>query len=249
MLKWLLAILLVSPTARAERLVERLCFTSTQEAASAIPILNTVLVKGQDEIRPEGLCLNVLVDTKRGELFERWVNARLPHAQVEFSTKNAPHTHCDMELNRKTFREEVVTQYGANGQLVSIQAGKDVLQDEDTTSLRMTSGSPASVQLNQNEVVITCTKKSNARMNLKFAMKTIPQQLPNVYNPSEPLLVAPANATALSTEVEAGPGEEINLGQIVKDLSKETQQVELPPGFTKHKTVGEEKTTWLLKMK
>lgn len=249
MLPALLTALLVSSVAHADRLLERLCFTSADAAAQAIPILNTVLVKGQDEIQSEGLCLNVFVEAKRGEVFERWVALRLPHAQTQFSTRNAPREHCEMELEKKVYREEIITQIGAGGKVVNVLAGKDVLQSEETSQLRMTSGSPATLLVTPNEVEIICTKKASGRSQIKITLKTVPQTIPNLTDPSKPVTVPPPNATGLSTEVETGPGEEVNLGEIVKNLAKDEQQVELPPGFTKQRTIGEEKTSWVLKIK
>lgn len=248
-MKFLVPILLLSLNARADKLVERLCFNSAAQAGQAIPILNMVLIKGQDEIQPEGNCLNVLVEEKRGELFERWVQARLPDARTEFSTRNAPATHCEMDLEKKTFREEIVTQYGASGKVVGVVAGQDTLQDEETTFLKMTSGKPSLIQLNQEHVEVTCTRKASGRFQMKIALKTLPRELPNIYNPSDPIKVMPPNAQALSTEVETGPGEAVNLGEIIKDLTRNQQSVELPPGFTKTRTLGEEKTTWTLKIR
>ena len=243
---WIFLLLLFSSPLHAERLLERLCFTNTPEAEAAIPILNTVLIKGQDEILNDGPCLNVFVEDKRGELFERWVKSRLPHARSTFSTKNAPVSTCDMELKKTTYKEEVIFSYDANGKIIGARAGKDVLQGEEKSFLATTSGKPASLLVDQNQVDILCTKKNNDRYLINISVKTVPRTIPNVYNPSQPIQVPPEEATALSTELEVGLNQEINLGEVVKDLNKDSTKIDIPTGVGKIHQLGLVRNTWVL---
>lgn len=249
MSNFLVLVFFLSLPLHAERQLERLCFSSLSEAETAIPILNTVLIKGQDEINQEGLCLNIFVEEKRGELFERWVNNRLPHAKSTFSTRNAPLVTCDMELKKIIYKEEIIATYGTDGKMIGARAGKDVLDGEEKTILTTSSGKPASFLMDQNQVDIICNKKSNDRFQISISVKTVPNSIPNIYNPSQPILVPPKNADALSTEVEVGVNQEINLGKIVKDLTKESTQAELPVKIGRIKQLGLSKTTWFLKVR
>lgn len=241
-----ISLFLFSTPLHAERLLERLCFTNAPEAEAAIPILNTVLIKGQDEIQNDGPCLNVFVEDKRGELFERWVKARLPHARSTFSTRNAPLSTCNMELKRITHKEEIIYSYDAKGKVIGARVGKDIFEGEEKSFLSTSSGLPASLLVDQNQVDVVCTKKSDEKYLVKISVKTVPKTISNIYNPSQPIQVPPEEATALSTELEVSPNQEINLGQVVKDLSKDSTNVELPPGVGKIYQLGLAKNTWML---
>jgi len=249
MVATLLVSLLFISHAHAERLLERLCFNSSDEAASAMAVINTILIKPADEIVPEGACLNVFVEEKRGDLFERWVQTRLPHAQSTFSTRNAPFIGCDMEFIKRTKKDQVVSILDSRGRIIGARAGESIVMNEETSILKMASGKSAGINAGEYAIDITCTRKANDRFNVQFELKSVPQSLPNVYNPSQPLQLPRENAVGLKTEVETGVGQEINVGQIVKDLTKDDQSVELPPGFTKTQTVGAEHVDFILKMK
>jgi hypothetical protein len=245
---WGFLVLLSTLPAFAETALERLCFNSQNEARNAIPILNTVLIKGQDEIQPEGECLNVLVDSKRAEVFDRWVSSRLPHATRAFSTINAPVQHCDMTLVKRTSRNTVNTAIGANQQVISASQAEDNLNNEETSILKVISGKSARLAAGENDLELTCTKKQNDRFQLKFSTKPTPVTIPNIYDPSRPIPIPPPSAQTLVTEIEVGPGQEVDLGQIVRDLNKESSTISAEPAAQIKRTEGEETVTWILKV-
>ena len=145
-------------SSHAETALERLCFHSASEAQRALPIVATVLVKGVDTIQQEGDCLNVQVSPKRGDVFQRWVKMRLPHAQVTFSTLNAPKKECDMLAERITTKAGNGRTAMVNGQEVRLQGSSSSGSEVQQNILKVTSGTAASLSMDGNELTITCTE-------------------------------------------------------------------------------------------
>lgn len=241
----------------AAPMLERLCFNSTTEAQKAIPILNFVLVKGQDQVSPEGQCLNVSLDSTRGELFQRWVRTRLPNAQYSFSTLDAPAPECDMRVRKITTKNEQNTE----GQIVfrggvQVSAGEGITDSTEESILKVTSGNRAKLTVDQSQLEITCTVRPSGTYQLKFSLlflprtPFVPQNLPPgttvvINSPPPP----DQSGTSLSTEVEARPGESINLGSITKDLNSKRHDANVPNGASGEIKTGSETSQWFLIIK
>lgn len=244
----LLALFTTLAYAQADSAMERVCFSSQSEATRAIPILNTVLVKGQDQIQADGSCLNISYAPKRWDVLDRWLRTRYPQALRSFSTQSVAREKCDMRVYKKTERQKMTTQYGADGQIVMIGTGEQEVAAEETTMLTVLSGDTTTLEVGQQEISIACTKKSDVLYGLAFSLKTLPTQVANLTNPSTPLVIPPKEGQALSTTLDVAPGVEVSLGQIVRDLSHKEKDLEVPvKGEVKQET-GSDSTTWTLKV-
>ncbi len=247
-----LSLLLLATTAHAERALERVCFTDQAEATRAIPILNTVLVKGQDEIRPDGACLDVLVAPSRGELFLRWMRTRLPGARLAFTTLEAPRPPCEMVVTKTTRRERAtVAGAAAPGTVVIAQSAEDGGTQEQSF-LTVLSGGTAQLTTESGELSITCTAKGGGNYHLVFRLKPAAPASPPVLAPAGGAEVVrpspPQEASSLSTEVDTAAGLEVNVGQILRELGGRQGSMTFPGGIQGEKTEGQESVKWVLKV-
>lgn len=228
----LIWLVLFSLPAAADSALERLCFSSSEEAQRAIPVLNMVLVKGHDQIIPEGPCLNVNVANSRAELFQRWVRTRLPQAQYAFSTLDAPKRECDMVVTKTTNKSEHTKSVDVNGQAFQVSAGEGTQQESERHILKVLSGGTATLRVDTSEVKITCTWRNSGTYLLQFSQAYV----------SPP----PTSSTSLTSEREVSPGQRIDLGQIVNDLNKEQKNLGIPSGVQVEKTEGAQTIRWSL---
>jgi hypothetical protein len=248
----LLSMILSLFKAHATPSLERLCFNSPNEAQRAIPILNVVLIKEQDAIDPEGRCLNVTVDTARLEIFQRWVKTRLPEAYYHFSTSSAPVDMCDIVVIKQTQK----TQQNQNANVNTKSFGAVITEGEsngtEESFIKVSSGKSAELRVDREDLTLTCVKQSYSRYLITVALKFIPLTPPPVPPGSVIVVQSPPpdqSGTSISTEVEVSAGQEVNIGQIVRDLKSKQSQVNLPESAEISQKAGIDQTQWYLKIK
>jgi hypothetical protein len=240
----LIWLLLLSP-AQAQMAIERLCFVSDAEALRARPLVEVVLVKGQDRVEVDGRCLNVTCDVKRAEILNRWVKTRLPQAESTFSSLDIPELECDMLALKKTRKQKEQSNVQVDGRSFQVSAGDAQTEQIEEHILKVTSGGTATLVMGPSELKITCTASPSDTYRLKFSQRYITP--PPVFVGG--VLVQPPqqeNATSVSTELEARKNTPINIGQISKDLSNKSKSAGLPSGFDYEATTGNETVEWSL---
>lgn len=250
-----LSVFLTLP-AHAERSLERLCFPSALEAQRGQAIIQQILAKGLDEATLEANCLNVMIEANRVELLDRWVATRLPLARKTFSAANAPRQECDMLVTKISQKSEQNKQLGVrqNGFIVSVDNGENENREENF--LKVLSGGTAKLKVDESELEITCIAKGSSYL-LKFAQLFVPRPLvpPNTNLPPGSVIVVNAppppdtSGSSLQTEVEVQKGQEINLGQITRDLRNKQKDLDISPSANMNSTTGKETTRWMLKIR
>lgn len=250
-----LSVFLTLP-ALAERSLERFCFPSTIEAQKGHAIIQQILAKGVDEATLEASCVNVLIDQNRVELLDRWVATRLPQARKTFSASSAPRPECDMLVTKISKKDETNKQAGVrnNGFIVSVDSGENENREENF--IKVLSGGTAKLKVDESELEITCVVKGSS-YHLKFAMLYVPRPLipPNTQLPPGSVIVVNAppppdkSGSSLQTEVEVQKGQEINLGQITRDLRNNQKELDISPSAQMNSKAGTETTRWLLRVR
>lgn len=238
----LLWLLLLSPV-QAQQALERYCFASDAEALRARPLVEVVLVKGQDRVDVDGRCLNVSCDVKRSEILRRWVKTRLPTAEANFSSLDVPELECDMLATKRTRKNKELTDVQVNGRSFQVNAGQEGAEQTEEHILKVTSGGTATLRMTTSELKITCTNSGSGIYRLKFEQSPIavpPVIVNGVVVPSAP----PEQVTTLSTELEARKGTPVNIGQISKDLSNKDKNIGIPSGLDYETTTGSETVSW-----
>lgn len=250
-----LSVFLAIP-ARAERSLERLCFPSVGEAQKGQVIIQQILAKGLDEATLEAQCVNVMISQNRVELLDRWVATRLPLARKTFSASSAPRPECDMLVTKISKKDEQNKQVGVrkNGFIVSVGSGENENREENF--IKVLSGGTAKLKVDESELEITCVVKGS-NYHLKFAMLFVPRPLipPSTQLPPGSVIVVNAppppdtSGSSLQTEVEVQKGQEINLGQITRDLRNKQKELDISPSANLNTTSGSETTRWLLRVR
>ncbi|MFP5490198.1 MAG: hypothetical protein ACLGG0_01760 [Bacteriovoracia bacterium] len=250
-----LSVFLALP-ARAEPSLERLCFPSAIEAQKGQAIIQQILAKGVDIATLEANCVNVMIDENRVELLDRWVATRLPLAKKTFSASSAPRPECDLLVTKVSKKDEKNKQAGVrqNGFIVSVDSGDNENREENF--IKVLSGGTAKLKVDESELEITCVVKGS-NYHLKFAMLYVPRPLipPTTQLPPGSVIVVNAppppdkSGSSLQTEVEAQKGQEINLGQITRDLRNKTKELDISPSVQMDSKTGTETTRWLLRVR
>jgi hypothetical protein len=233
--------------AQSQTALERLCFASAVEAQKAVPIVSTVLVKGVDSVELEADCLNIHVAPARGEVFQRWIKARLPHAQLAFSTLSAPKKECDMLAERVTTKVSNGQNALVNSQGINLQDGQSKGSEVQQHVLKVTSGSPGSISMDGTEFTVICTELSEGSYRLKFSHKYTPRTTPTIVNGQ--LVQIPesgAHPPSASSEIEVSRGQRVDIGSIKKDLRDKDKSVGIPTGLDYQQTDGAITTQWFL---
>lgn len=240
-----LALMFLALNAQADTTLERLCFANAQQARQAIPILDTVLVKGQDEISLDGACLNIRVEEKRAEVFQRWVSLRLPHATNEFSSAKVPAVTCNIQVGKRVSGNQKGEIVQIDTTTVSVQGHVAANSVEEVSSFTLLSGRSGMIIVENRQVDITCTLRASGKYQVRIALKPLPQ-------PTTVALGIPPtakNEMSLSTEVEATAGVDVPLGQLVQDLANKEASVSLPDSAQASQRVGVSMTMWWLKIR
>jgi hypothetical protein len=240
----LIWLLLLSP-AQAQMAIERLCFVSDAEALRARPLVEVVLVKGQDRVEVDGRCLNVTCDVKRSEILNRWVKTRLPQAESTFSSLDIHELECDMLALKKTRKQKEQSSIQVGGRSFQVSAGDAQTEQSEEHILKVTSGGTATLVMGPNELKITCTASTSGTYRLKFSQRYISPPPVIVGG----VLVQPSqqeNAASIVSELEARRNTPINIGKISKDLSSKEKSAEVPSGVELENTTGNETVEWSL---
>jgi len=250
-----LSVFLTIP-AQAERSLERLCFPSATEAQKGQVIVQQILAKGLDEVNLEANCLNVMIEANRVELLDRWVATRLPLARKTFSAANAPRQECDMLVTKISQKSEQNKKLGIrkNGFIVSVDNGEN--ENREESFLKLLSGGTAKLKVDESELEITCVAKGS-NYHLKFALLFVPRPLipPNTNLPPGSVIVVNAppppdtSGSSIQTEIEVQRGQEINLGEITRDLRQKQKEISITPSAEMNSTTGKETTRWMLKIR
>ncbi|MBY0515619.1 MAG: hypothetical protein K2P81_01835 [Bacteriovoracaceae bacterium] len=238
--------------AHAAPSLERLCFNSSSEAQRAIPILNVILIKGQDAIDPEGKCLNVSVDSSRIEVFQRWVKTRLPEAYYHFSAASAPVEMCDIVVTKQSQKNQQDQNINVNTKGFGAVITEGNNSGKEESFIKVSSGKSAELRVDQDDLTLTCVKKNNSRYLITVALRFIPPTPPQAPPGSIIVMQAPPpdqSGTSISTEIEVSVGQDVNIGQVVKDLKSKQTQVNLPESAELSQKSGIDQTQWFLRIK
>lgn len=240
----LLWLLLLTPV-QAQQAIERLCFTSDAEALRARPVVEVVLVKGQDRVEVDGRCLNINCDVKRSEILNRWIKTRLPQAESTFSSLDVPALECDMLATKKTRKNKELTDVQVDGRSFQISGGQQQGEQVEEHILKVTSGGTATLRMGTTELKINCTNSGSGSYRLKFEQNYIAPP-PVIVNGVVVQAPPQETATSISTELEARKDTPINLGQISKDLGNKHKSAGIPIGLDYENTTGNETVEWIL---
>jgi hypothetical protein len=242
-IKYYLLPWLLTSVAMAETMLERLCFASAQEAQHAIPILATVLIKGQDEISAEGACLNVKVEERRSDMFQRWVSLRLPHARWDFSTSNAPPRTCEIQVSKRQTKDQTSETIQGSPNSISLEARREEQTTAEVSTLNLLSGKSGMLMVENRQIDLTCTWRASGKYQIRITLKPLPP--PVTLTPPPPT----KNETGLSTELEVSAGQEVALGEIVEDLAGKEIALDLPVAGQAQQRKGTTMTSWWLKIR
>lgn len=237
-------LLLLNPV-QAQVAVERLCFPTDAQAQRALPIVEVVLVKGQDRAELDGRCMNVTCDMKRTEVLRRWIKTRLPQAESTFSSIDIPELECDMLATKKTQKQKDQTQVQVDGQNFQVSTGENKQEQLEEHRLKVTSGGTATLIMGTTELKITCTASPSGIYRLKFSQRYLAPP-PVVVNGTIVRTTENEAATSLSSELEARKDTPINLGQISRELTNKDKEIGISTGLSYENTGGNEVIDWSL---
>ncbi len=238
--------------ALASQQVEKFCFPSTSEATKAQGQIEFILIKNQDKTLLEENCLTVAVGSERVELVQRWVISHYPTAKLSFSSSTPSTEECKLKF-KKLSRSQLNTQSaGVSQQRVNVQAGVQIDEAQDIRMIRTLSGKKSVLELDGFRLTFTCTYHSSQSYTLELRGETIP--LParttttiTAYGATQTTEVPAQNLQTIETSLSLRKNEEINLGQMFKDLNSKNKDINLNnPNLSKQ--TGESMDQWFVSL-
>ena len=216
----------------ASQQVEKFCFASKAEAQKAQGQIEFILIKNQDKTLLEDDCLTVALGSERVELLQRWVRSHYPAARLSFSSSQPSSEECRLKF-KKLSKTQLNTQgAGVNQQRVNVQAGSQIDEAQDIRMIRSLSGKNAVLELDRFRLSFTCTYHTSQSYTLELKGETIP--LParttttvTTFGATQTTEVPAQNLQTIETTLSLRKNEEINLGQIFKDLNSKNTDLNL----------------------
>ncbi|MCE3012738.1 MAG: hypothetical protein LW878_06690 [Proteobacteria bacterium] len=226
-------IFIFATLALATQQVEKFCFASKMEALKAQGQIEFILIKNQDKTLLEEDCLTVAVGQERVELVQRWIKSHYPAARLSFSSSSPSTEECRLKF-KKLSRTQLKSQgAGLNQQRVNVQAGVQMDEAQDIRMIRTLSGKKAVLELDRFRLSFICTYHSSQSYTLEIKGETIP--LPpritsttvTAYGATQTIETPAQNIQTIESTLSLRKNEEINLGQIFKNLDNKSSDLNL----------------------
>lgn len=245
-------ILFFATLAMATQQVEKFCFASKMEALKAQGQIEFILIKNQDKTLLEEDCLTVAVGQERVELVQRWIKSHYPAARLSFSSSSPSTEECRLKF-KKLSRTQLNSQgAGLNQQRVNVQAGVQIDEAQDIRMIRTLSGKKAVLELDRFRLSFICTYHSSQSYTLEIKGETIP--LParttttvTAFGATQTTETPAQNLKTIESTISLRKNEEINLGQIFKNLDNKNTDLNLKnPNFANQ--TGESIDQWFVSL-
>ena len=225
-------ILFFATLALATQQVEKFCFASKMEALKAQGQIEFILIKNQDKTLLEEDCLTVAVGQERVELVQRWIKSHYPAARLSFSSSSPSTEECRLKF-KKLSRSQLNSQAaGLNQQRVNVQAGVQIDEAQDIRMIRTLSGKKSVLELDRFRLSFICTYHSSQSYTLEIKGETIPLPARTTttvtnFGATQTTEIPAQNLQTIESTLSLRKNEEINLGQIFKNLDSKNKDLNL----------------------
>lgn len=216
----------------ASQQIEKFCLASTEEAFKAQKQIEFILIKNQDKTLLEDKCLTLAVADARVELVKRWMRAHYPHVQLSFSSSEPSQNECRLKF--KKLKKAQLANQGVeiSQQRVNIQSGSQLEEAQDIRLIRTLEGKKSVLELDRFRLTFTCRYHNSSSYTLELRGESIPLP-PRITTTQTPFGVTTTQQNeaesleALETTLSLRKNEEINIGQIFKNLDSKNKDLNL----------------------
>lgn len=192
-------------------------------------------VHPEDEVftRPAKNCLEVKTNEKRASLYETLLRKKLPVDQVYSNTEsnqgsfNLPNTaaeNCRISIKEKTVGNSKRDDFSL-GRKSGVSRREEKFESTNESQLLIDSGSSGHINVDNLRVKLTCVKASG-----RFLMKV---QLEH-------------GRGGVSTSLTVTPGQEVNIGEVVRNLKNKNNSLSLNKGIENSRTKGQSRSTYTM---
>ena len=236
----------------ASQQIEKFCLASSEEALKAQKQIEFILIKNQDKTLLEENCLTLAVAEPRVELAKRWMRAHHPHVQLSFSSSEPSQNECRLKF-KKIKNAKLNTQgVELSEQRVNVQAGGTIEEAQDIRLIRTLEGKKTVLELDRFRLTMTCRYHNSNSYTLELRGESIPLP-PRITNTQTPYGVTTTTETpaetleTLETTLSLRKNEDINIGQIFKNLDSKNKDLNLKnPSLNKES--GSSLTQWFVSL-
>jgi len=245
MLKILVLILFITTHTYAQNIVvENYCFSSTAESLKA-QASSKYLMLPADSIEAKGECFSLFTTETRRELIQRYLRNNYPQLTVTFSSaERSADEMCSLKVEK--IKNSNSTQTNAQVKTFgSVNVGNSSSSGKEVSQIKVMSGSSFELQVDTQKISGKCRFINSSRFEIEFSMLFIPKPItPPVPDGvivvlENPPLPEVQQGTSLSTTVQIGKGDRLEIGSIVKDLNEKGVQASLTPQLSYEKTEGQ----------
>jgi hypothetical protein len=188
-----------------------------------------------DNVQENNLCMIINTPIHRRELIQNYIKRLAPEVQIQFSSAELKREPCQLKIEKIKISQKN-TQDGS----IVFDSGSVSINSESGNSVQNTAETITIQTMKDFEMVVNldsirgeCRVISGGRYEIKLEIKKKPLPI----NPSPSSTLTPLNpnpealkdqtTSMLQTTIELNSGEKIELGSIVKNLKKESQNIDL----------------------
>jgi|GEM_PF-4439826 len=216
------------------------CFkrpTSLQQVQSALG----GFALPNDQLEMMGNCVEALLSESRAELYEKLLSANLGLSDTYKSSRGTNNQgqittltggssnqgHCRLEYEKKRNKEhhQRTIGIGKNG---NFRDREENLEGNERSQILLSLGKPGSLRVDDISLDVVCTGGNSGNFTLNFSLS--------------------GRQSGISTSVEVGLGQVVNIGGIAKDLSGKDRTIDINRGFEHNKSSGKDNFEYYLKV-
>jgi hypothetical protein len=233
--------LLFLALARAEDLaLERYCFSSPQKMQTVSQRLKVILVPS-DQVEKEPYCLSIAMKPHRRELIQAYIRQIEPHTSIAFSSAEIKREPCKLKVEKIG----VSNKKNRNLKISSLPRVSETQHQEDQQeTYQIQTLNDFELVVNQDKIKGKCRFITPDKYEITIKIQKEPRPLIPPVPAGTVVVIEPGQSSEpqetglLETQLQLARGSRLELGSIIKDLRKNSQQVELAPQAQFSATTG-----------
>jgi len=195
-----------------------------------------ILAKDNVEIYTTQNCLDINLDSGRERLFQKYLKRRYSYhsnfsSGISTREKNLSRdNHCRLKIDRESRNGDVSRKISLKGRKNKILRGdKKAVNDISTSQLLLSLGKHGRIKMGDQDVRLTCIQTSFKGVEVEVSIQSIKTQ------------------SYIGTTVSVEKGQRVNLGDVVRVMSRGGHGVSLRDGLEYDNSQLKTVTKWFLK--
>jgi hypothetical protein len=138
---------------------QRYCFSNQADAQDALKKLNFIKIN-DDKIELDFNCLDLLIQHHRTDLFQKFIQFRMPHAKIQFGSNMTSKDECHILVEVEKNKQNQNQQFQIYNDLI-VNETHAIQNQNEQYSLLVSSGKSGVIQINEHQINVTCFKNAD----------------------------------------------------------------------------------------